>query len=169
MTSIPLTYDRFKHLFFVPALIYLDRSKSGVLEVRKDKSAKFISCTALMYIDTGSTLTSITDIEARTLQVDMSSLERELTGGIGGFSWVPCVENVNFVLQGDNSTARLFTLDRVGINHSKMTQKKVKGKGNRRLVTDNGEFVPLLGIDALKKMNAELVLNPTKETGELVC
>lgn len=166
MPSIPLTLDKFKHFFFVPALIFLDSSISGTIQVTRDETVKFVTCNTLMYIDTGSTLTSITDIEARSLGVDIKTVERELTGGIGGFAWVPCIEKVSFVLQGNNSPVK-FTLDRVGINHSKMKQEKTKGKGKSHIVTDTGEFVPLLGIDALKAMKAELVINPIKETGEI--
>lgn len=167
ITSIPLTFDRIKHLYSVPALIYLGGNKGKVLEVNRGNPNVTYHNT-LMYIDTGSTVTSITDTDARAMGLDLKSLELELTGGVGGFSWVPYVENVNFLLQGNNNSFGLFTLDRVGVTASKPKERKTVGKGNSRTSVRSGEFFPLLGMDALEKMSGELRLNPAKLTGEIL-
>ena len=84
MPSIRLSWDAGKKFFSLP--VHLQRNTSGFSE-----PPQYVSAETLMYIDTGSGISSITDREALQLGVEISSLPKKPIGGIGGLSDMPIV------------------------------------------------------------------------------
>lgn len=150
----------------MPALIYFAANISGTLSLQRgEPHTKYHN--TLMYIDTGSSSTSITDIDAKELGVDINGLDMELTGGVGGFVHLPYISNLTFLLQGENSDYCIFTLKTVFIIKSKAKEKKVTGKGKHKETSFTGDFFPLLGIDAFNELKGELYLSPSKGEGQI--
>lgn len=166
MKSIELTYDPGKQLYSVPALFFISDPSPGMIQVKRGRTDSIFHHT-LLYIDTGSNRTTLTDLETEALGINLRNLPTELTGGVGAMSHQPYIDQVTFVLQGKDSQFCQFTLKKVSVVSSKPKTEKIKGKGKKQIITNTGEFFPLLGVDAFIEIGAELFLNPSRETGQI--
>jgi hypothetical protein len=120
-----------------------------------------------MYLDTGSNLTSITDIEAGKLNLDTSTFKPQKVGGIGGFVDTPTTDEVDIYVQGDKDTLQV-KLDRIAV-HPSQIRKKVKKKSG--MYAERGErsaeMISLFGLDALEKLGGKLEINMREKTGTI--
>ena len=122
----------------------------------------------LMYLDTGSSLTSIVDIDAAELEIDVPSLPREDVGGIGGVTSLPVTSNVTVtVLDSQNDPINL-KMEKVAI-FSATVKRKIKR--NNGLYTQKGivegKMFDLFGLDVLEQLKGELIINMEKKKGRI--
>ena len=161
MSFIELSYDESKKLFAVPVILSRVKHLSGI----KNQP---ISKQKLMYLDTGSSRTSIVDIDAIELEIDVESLPREDVGGIGGVTPLPVSNDVTVtVLDSQNNPINL-KMEKVAIFPSTVKRKIRRNNGvfkERGYV--QGKMFDLLGLDALEQLKGELIINMEKKKGRI--
>ena len=81
MAIIDLTFDQKKKLYSVPVILS-KKSMRGIVNT-PGQFNKPVWCPAIMYLDTGSNLTSITENEVDKLNLDRSTFKTQRVGGIG--------------------------------------------------------------------------------------
>lgn len=105
MDIIDLTFVQKRKLFSLPVLLMKEVKHMMVPPYEKSER-----CNAIMYVDTGSNLTSITELEAEKLNLNMSALKHIKVGGIGGFIDTPMTSEVKIYLSS-SSGYKLVKLD----------------------------------------------------------
>lgn len=139
---IELTYDSERELFSAPVLLTV--GSGGDLRYQSEE----------MYVDTGSSISSVAVGTAEALGLDPSTLPRETIGGQGGFAAEPVASGVSVAIGG-----RQVELDKVRIA-LELREKVRKKSGKMRRVGER--VVPalsLLGLDALRKLGARLIVD----------
>ena len=163
MTIIKLTYDNKKKLFSVPVILF-KKAKSGIGRATE----KLEACNAVMYLDTGSNLTSITEDEVEKLHLDSESFKTQRVGGIGGMVNTSTTDAVSVAVQGDSNTLYI-NLDQIAIHSSTIKRKLNKGRG---FYAERGEetikMICLLGLDALEKLDGKLEIDMKNKTGRII-
>ena len=162
MPSITLKWDISKKLFSVP--VHLSRNISKMRE-----RPESYNCDVMMYVDTGSGISSITDKEAYELGYDISSLEKMRVVGIGGFTETPIAHGITvFFFLTDGSPYGL-NLEKIMVSPEQVNKVREKTRGDyRQTHTINAEMPKLLGLDAIEKLGGELRLNLRDKTGEII-
>ena len=126
MSSTKLTWDVNNHLYSFPALLmYRSETGAGVPGEFKDNYSR---TNTVMYVDTGSTLTSITVTEAIGLGIEINSLPLEDVGGIGGTAKHPMAQNIIFTILSDKGP-RQATLSNVAVLPAAVRRKVEKKNG----------------------------------------
>ena len=124
---------------------------------------------ALMFIDTGSNLSSITSSEANAIGINVESLNHMDVGGIGGITKTPIANNIGFYLIDDKGNPHSLIMDKIAISNDSVMRVREKSKGIfKQTRTVEASMFDLFGLDALKKLNATLCLNLNKESGEII-
>lgn len=165
MSSTKLTWDVNNHLYSFPALLmYNSGTGVGIPGEYKDNYSK---TNTVMYVDTGSTLTSITETEAISLGIVISSLPLADVGGIGGTAKHPMARNIIFVILSDKGTLQA-TLSDVAVLPTAVRRKVEKKNGvfkERGYV--EGKMFALCGLDLLEKLGGKLYLDPISKSGHI--
>lgn len=152
MGSIPLTLDPSKKLFSVPVLVWYNSRPENTL----------------MYVDSGSTITSITTKEAESLGIDVRSLPTEPVGGVGGLSQMGVLYNVTLGVFDSTRSPVAVQLKKLGVNPSRVRRVKQRTDGIYKKTRETfSEMICLLGLDFIGELHGELVLRPDKGTGEI--
>jgi hypothetical protein len=161
MPSIGLTWDKAKKLFSVPVHLQHRTTPSG-------EPPKYQGCQTIMYVDTGSSLTSITDREAAELLIDVPSLSKEDVAGIGGITKIPIArEIILYFLLADGNPYGL-SLDKVAVQPEEISRVREKNRGiYKQTRSIGGKAVCLLGLDAIEKMNGVLSIDMRSKSGSV--
>lgn len=123
-------------------------------------------CDVKMYLDTGSSLTSINEKVATDLGINLHGLDTQSIGGIGAIKNTPIFRNVSLYFLLEGGTPHGVTLEKIAIHPDKISDVKHKNDKNlKRKVTTSFEMVSLFGIDALEKIGGELVINAKNKSG----
>lgn len=165
MPFTKLTWDANNHLYSFPALLmYVSGPGVGIPGEFKPNYSK---TNTLLYVDTGSTLTSITETEAFRLDIKISSLPLMDVGGIGGTAKHPMAQNIIFVILSDKGP-RQATLSNVAVLPTAVRRKVEKKNGvfkERGYV--EGKMFALCGLDLLEKLGGKLYLDPISRSGRI--
>ena len=147
--------------------MYPAPSKPGYVEAVSGPN-KHPYCNVLMYVDTGSNVSSITQVEAEKMSFSIESLPKENTAGIGGFASLSYVNNLQFVLRDSLGSPVAVRLQKVLITPVKVKKVKTKHKAGYDSVEEiSSDMICLLGLDVVKSIGGKLILDPSNETGEI--
>ncbi|MCL5732098.1 MAG: hypothetical protein M1285_01745 [Candidatus Thermoplasmatota archaeon] len=166
MTIINLLYDQKKTLFSIPVLLMKKPNHRGVPTV--DKLPTNGWCNTIMYLDTGSNLTSITENEVEKLNLDKSAFKNQRVGGIGGFIDTPITEEVDINVSSNDGKFLLVKLDKIAVHPTEIRKKVKKNyggyvqRGNQTI-----EMICLFGLDALEKLGGVLEIDMRNKTGKI--
>jgi hypothetical protein len=165
MRSIELVFDNSKKLFSIPVMLIKRAPPSFGIPAKAPPHVN-----AIMYIDTGSNLTSVTDNEAKRLEISNDNLTSEDVGGVGGMSKIPISNQISiFVMDKNNSTLEI-KLERIGVNPEKMIKKVEKNRGTyKERGTSTAQMICLFGLDAIEKIRGKLEIDMVSKTGEIQC
>ncbi len=161
MIIIGLTYDESNGLFSVPVIL----SRIGY---KTSFNTQNLRIQTNMYIDTGSSLTSIIDIDASRLGIDSSSLPKENIGGVGGITNIPVTNEIAITLLDLQNSPINVKLEKVAIFPSVVKRKIDKGGGlYRQKGTVEGRMVNILGLDSLESLRGKLIINMKGKDGKI--
>jgi hypothetical protein len=166
MAIIDLIFDEKRNLFSIPVIL-VKKPVRGIGNI-PDKSSKLEWCNALMYVDTGSNLTSITEIEVDKLNLNRGAFKNQRVGGIGGFMETPTTNEVTITIMSGDSMIDI-NLDKIAAHPSQLKRKiqKKQGvyvqKGEEKL-----EMICLFGLDALEKLGGKLELDVRNKSGKII-
>lgn len=166
MEVIDLTFDEKRNLFSIPVIL----TKKTLHEMGDipGKLHRTVWCNAIMYLDTGSNLTSITADEAERLYLNQKAFKNERVGGIGGFVETPTTNEVKISVMSRNSTISL-NLDKIAV-HSSHIKKKIEKK--QGVYVQRGEemieMICLFGLDALEKLGGVLEIDVKNKSGKII-
>ena len=159
MTSINLAWDKNKQLFSFPVMIL---KLSYGMPGSKENS---LHLNTVIYVDTGSSISSITDNEASKLGLDINKLPTEKTLGIGGLTATRYAKDLTFIALSTNSPLQA-KLAKVAVLPSKVVVKREKNRGEYRETQNyEGNMLCLCGLDLLQYWHGKLVLDLDKMTG----
>ena len=162
MSEITLTWDQQKHLFSLPVMIQV-AEKTGIGTIINTKNTQTV-----MYLDTGSNLTSITEEELDKLEIAVDSLPKVEVSGIGGFTQMPRLKNVNLLLLDKNTIPVQLKLDEIGVTPANIVKVREKKKGvYKRTSTTVRSMLSLLGIDAVIKLKGVIELDMVNLKGKI--
>ena len=163
MQCIQLTWDLQKRLFSVPARIQIvERNGNGYVTNTK-------STNTIMYLDTGSNLTSITDDEIERMGINKETLTKKTVAGTGGFTEIHILQNVSLLFLDSQGNPLVLDLDEIGINSREL--KKVRTKKNgvfKQTNTTVTAMFSLLGIDSVIKYRGKIELDMNKLEGRII-
>ncbi len=167
MAIIDLTFDQKKKLYSIPVILS-KKSMRGIFNAPGQVN-KPVWCNAIMYLDTGSNLTSITENEVDKLNLDRSSFKTQRVGGIGGFINILTTNEVGITIMGNESSMFDVKLDIIGI-HENQIKKKVLKKSGDYVQRENEiiEMICLFGLDALEKLGGKLEIDMKNKSGKII-
>lgn len=119
-----------------------------------------------MYVDTGSNVSSISIERATELGFDPANLGRKLSGGIGGYRNAPTIPVLEIWL-GEPSSPAPICLEGVRIWENTEESRFRRKKGLRVKETRRMPGVSLLGLDAIERLHATLVMQPDQNLGHI--
>lgn len=161
MEFINLTFDINRKLFSLPVML-LKRIKN-MMNTSHQITER---CFSIMYLDTGSNLTSITDLEAMKLKLDMNGLKFQKVGGIGGFVNTLKTHEVKVYVQSSSNTI-FVKLDRIAVHPSEIRGKISKKGIYKAKGVESAEMINLFGLDTLEKLNGKLEINMRDKSGNI--
>lgn len=153
MGRLVLSKDSSKGLYSLNVVIFSQKPGSETVPVK-------------MFLDTGSTLTSITERVAGDMGVDIYSLPKENVAGYGSIRSTPYISNVDVAVLGDGGDLKIVTLKKIGINSDVIAKEKIRGKGlGKRKVEVSAEMVNLAGLDLMAELKGKVFLDVTNSNG----
>ena len=166
MAIIDLIFDEKRNLFSIPVIL-VKKQVRGIGNI-SGKPSKLEWCNAIMYVDTGSNLTSITEIEVDKLNLNREAFKTQRVGGIGGFMETPTTNEVTITIMSGNSMINV-NLDKIATHPSQLKRKIQKKQG---IIVQRGEekleMVCLFGLDALEKLGGKLELDVRNKSGKII-
>lgn len=161
MYKVELSFDPGRHLFSA-AVVVLLRSSPGTGAPPSGPPSAGALQPVEMYVDTGSSASSITEDVAVRLGLHIEGLPKERIGGLGGFPRCPVASDIDFALAG-----KIISLDKVVILEP-FREKVRTGKGvfKREGMMEHPP-INLIGLDALAKLKARLVIDSAARRGWL--
>ena len=121
-----------------------------------------------MFLDTGSSLTSITETVAKDLRLEPDKLEREDIGGIGGMSSIPIAKNLELFILGEGSEPKIVKLKKIGINRDEIRRERRHGRGvDRRISVSTAGMVNLVGLDFIEQLKGKIVIDTVSSSGHI--
>ena len=165
MTIVNLMYENNKNLFSIPVILTKKRRSS--LGGMPGQVAINEWCNVVMYLDTGSNLTSITEKEVKRLNLDERLFKDQRVGGIGGFVDTPTTDEVGIYVMSDKGALPVM-LERIAVHPSEIRKKIRKNSG---MFVQKGEqtveMISLFGLDALEKLGGVLEIDMKNKTGKV--
>ena len=101
MAVIDLMFDEKRNLFSI--LVILTKKPSHGMSNIPGKSTRTEWCNAVIYLYTGSNLTSITENALEKLNLNRVAFNSEKVGGIGGFLETPTTNEINISVMSRDS------------------------------------------------------------------
>ena len=164
MTQVDLEWDKSKSLFAIFAIL-----SRKIPDFNSSTGYKSIRTKVKFYVDTGTTMTSITDEVAKELQIDIKALPRKQFFGIGGIIENPVANDIDIAVLDESSEPRTFKLDIIQIMSASVKKKIEKTRGNFK---ERGEVIGsmfcLFGLDSIEKLNGELRINMKEKRGMIL-
>ncbi len=158
MASIKLTWDKNKRLFSFPIMIM--RSSSEPTGFQNQQHVK-----TEIYVDTGSSITSITDSEASLLGLDINRLPTEKTAGISGMTSTHYASDLTLIALSSGNPVPA-KLSKIAVLPSNLVNKREKTRGEfKETRTYESIMVCLCGLDLLEYWRGKLILDLEKKTG----
>lgn len=166
MSYIELSFDENKNLFSIPVILTRKVDKPQYGSVSQFKASHHIN--EVMYIDTGSSLSSITQGIADKLSIDVNSLTLSEVGGIGGITMIPVTDDIIIIVGSNDSQFKEIKLDKIAVNPDNLTKKIKKGKGAfKQRGESSTPMFALCGLDALAQMGGKLILDIRNKEGRI--
>ncbi|MCI2413233.1 MAG: hypothetical protein MPI47_07930 [Cuniculiplasma sp.] len=167
MAIIDLTFDQKRKLYSLPVLLS-NKSMHGSANAfgKSTDSAWYYT---IMYLDTGSNLTSITENEVDKLNLDRSTFQTQKVGGIGGFVELLTTKEVGIKLMSNGNSMLDVKLDIIGV-HENQIKKKIRKKTGAYVQRGNEvmEMICLFGLDALEKLGGKLEIDMKNKSGKII-
>lgn len=161
MAFIELSYDESKKLFAIPVILSRNKRTSSLKTETLHKQK-------LMYVDTGSSRTSIVDSDAVELEINVGNLPKEDVSGIGGITQLPVSNEITITLLDSQRLPVSIQLEKVTIFSSLVKRKIERNKGvyKERGYTQ-GKMVNIFGLDSLELLKSELIINMKEKKGRV--
>lgn len=161
MSTIELEWDQSTKLFRLPILVGINNPQFIPI------GGKPLFTKALFYLDTGSSVSGITDEEISKISINVESLPTEQIAGIGGFTQGRILYNVTFTVFA-NSVPKTVNLPKVNVMPSKISKKVETGRGiYKKRGEIAGKMINLVGIDFLEALKGVISLDFTNKKGEI--
>jgi hypothetical protein len=162
MSQIILEWDKSKRLYALPVFLY---RKTDPMTI--GGKLHYVNSQTVMYIDTGSNITSIREKEATELEIDLQSLENMPVAGSGGFTQTKIARNIEIFTQNSQGNPLSVSMDQISIVPD-ILKKKEKSKGMyRQRGESEAQMVCLLGLDYIEKINGTLKLDLQNKSGSI--
>jgi hypothetical protein len=148
MAIIDLTFDQKRKLYSLPVLLSNKSMHGRANAFGKSTDSAWYS--TIMYLDTGSNLTSITENEVDKLNLDRSTFQTQ-----------KLMSNGNSMLD--------VKLDIIGV-HENQIKKKIRKKTGAYVQRGNEvmEMICLFGLDALEKLGGKLEIDMKNKSGRII-
>lgn len=151
MGHIQLARDERNGFFAVPVMV-IRTENSTVITAGKEIE------NLTLYLDTGSSMTSIGQTDAERLGISLTRPTREDAFGIGGLSSMPVIKDFKFWILDESSGPVQIRLSRVAIVED-AEEAAVQSKGGfRKKVRRRGTGIGLFGMDSLDFLKATLTM-----------
>ncbi len=165
MPNLKLTWDTAKHLYSLPVmLVYRPMTSVGI---PGEVKPTYTRTNTVLYIDTGSSVTSITETEALALGIDIGTLPTESIAGIGGIIKHSMAKNITFVALSNGKPLQA-TLDKIAVLPLEVKKKVEKRRG---VYVERGfassKMFSLCGLDLLEKWKGKVYLDPIARNGHI--
>jgi hypothetical protein len=163
MSQIILEWDKSKRLYALPVVLF---RKTDPMTI--GGKSPYVDSQTIMYIDTGSNITSIREKEATELEIDLQSLENMPVAGSGGFTQTRIARNIEIITRNSQGNPVRVSIDQISIVPDFLKKKEQKSKGMyRQRGESEAQMVCLLGLDYIEKINGTLKLDLQNKSGSI--
>ena len=121
MLYVELVFDKSKNPFAIPVMLKKKVDKPQYGSVSQVGAPHLIN--EIMYIDTGSSLTSVTERIAEELGIDLNRLTSDEVGGIWGFTTIRITNDIVIIVNASDSQYKEIELEKIATNPDNLSKK----------------------------------------------